>query len=128
MFESVVLVNNGNGKFDIKPLPNEAQISSINDILVTDLDQDNDLDLIIAGNMYGSEIETPRNDAGIGLYLKGNGDGTFQPVPMTESGLYLPYDVKMLKIIKLGNGYGMLVGVNDGPVRLIKLQNLNEER
>ena len=53
------------------PLPNEAQLSSINDILIDDYDQDGHADLLVAGNLYTSEIETPRNDAGMGLLLRG---------------------------------------------------------
>ncbi|MCK4465730.1 MAG: VCBS repeat-containing protein [Bacteroidales bacterium] len=120
MFQSICLENLGNGEFDIHELPVQAQVSSINGIIVADVDKDGKKDLIIAGNMYGSEIETPRNDAGVGLFLKGKGDCSFQPVPMWESGLSLSYDVKELKKIKLKEGTGVLVGVNDGPVRIVK--------
>ena len=120
MFQSVCLENLGNGEFDIHELPVQAQVSSINGIIITDVDKDGKKDLIIAGNMYGSEIETPRNDAGVGLFLKGKGDCSFQAIPMWKSGLSLPYDVKELKKIKLKEGTGVLVGVNDGPVRIVK--------
>ena len=120
MFQSVCLENMGNGEFDIHELPVQAQVSSINDIIVIDVDKDGRKDLIIAGNMYGSEVETSRNDAGVGLFLKGNGDCSFQAIPMWESGLSLPYDVKELKSIQLKTGKGILVGVNDGPVRIAK--------
>jgi len=120
MFQSLCLENLGNGEFDIHELPMQAQVSSINGIIVKDVDKDGIKDLIIAGNMYGSEIETPRNDAGVGLFLKGKGDCSFQAVPMCESGLSLPYDVKELKEIKLKEGTGILAGVNDGPARIVK--------
>jgi hypothetical protein len=70
--------------------------------------------------MYDSEIETPRNDAGVGLFLKGKGDCSFLAIPMSKSGLSLPYDVKDLKEIKLKEGSGILAGVNNGPVRIVK--------
>lgn len=120
MFESVCLENSGNGEFIIHELPVEAQVSSINGIIAEDVDKDGKMDLIIAGNMYGSETETERNDAGVGLFLRGRGDCTFQAVPMCKSGLSLPYDVKDLKKIKLKKGTGVLAGVNDGPVRIVK--------
>ena len=120
MFQSICLENLGNGEFNIHELPIQAQVSSINGIIVNDVDKDGIKDLIIAGNMYGSEIETPRDDAGVGLFLKGKGGCSFQPVPMFESGLSLPYDVKELKEIKLKKGTGVLAGVNDGPVRIVK--------
>jgi hypothetical protein len=120
MFQSICLENLGNGEFDIHELPMQAQVSSINGIIVKDVDKDGIKDLIIAGNMYGSEIETARNDAGVGLFLKGKGDCSFQAIPMFKSGLSLPYDVKELKEIKLKEGTGILSGVNDGPVRIVK--------
>ena len=120
MFQSVCLENLGNGEFDIHQLPIQAQVSSINGIIIKDVDKDGILDLIIAGNMYGSEIETSRNDAGVGLFLKGKGDCSFQAIPMFQSGLSLPYDVKELKEIKLKEGTGVLAGVNNGPVSIVK--------
>ncbi len=116
MFQSICLENLGNGEFNIHELPIQAQVSSINGIIIKDVDKDGIKDLIIAGNMYDSEIETPRNDAGVGLFLKGKGDCSFQAIPMFQSGLCLPYDVKDLKEIKLKDGTGVLAGVNNGPV------------
>ena len=75
-FASVYLENR-NGTFVVHQLPSEAQLSSINQILVDDFDRDGNLDALVAGNLYWSEVETPRNDAGTGLLLKGNGKGSF---------------------------------------------------
>ncbi len=97
-FASVYLENQGNGKFTMTALPNEAQLSSVNDIILDDLDGDGFKDILLAGNLYTSEIETTRNDAGIGLFLKGNGKGNFLPIPPTKSGLFLPFDVKKLAL------------------------------
>lgn len=119
MFQSISLENLGDGEFKIHELPIQAQVSSINDIIVTDADNDGKQDLILAGNMYGSEVETPRNDASVGLFLKGRGDCSFQTIPMKESGLSLPYDVKELKSIKINTRNHILIGVNDGPIKVI---------
>lgn len=120
MFQSIALENLGDDEFRIHELPVEAQISSINDIIIADVDKDGALDLILAGNMYGSEVETTRNDAGIGLFLKGSSKWDFKAIPLQESGLSLPYDVKELKSINLGAERGFLVGINDGPLKIIK--------
>ena len=42
--------------------------------LAIDLDGDGHLDLIVAGNTFESEANTPRADAGNGLFLKGEAD------------------------------------------------------
>ena len=39
--------------------------------------------------MFGSEIETTRNDAGLGLFLKGKGNFEFEAKNMSETGLYI---------------------------------------
>ncbi|MDN5199919.1 VCBS repeat-containing protein [Fulvivirgaceae bacterium BMA10] len=99
IFSTSYCENLGNGRFEIKPLPNETQFSSVNDILISDFNEDNHLDIIIGGNLYASEVETARNDAGYGLFLKGDGHGNFESVYPSESGLYLGGDVKALAMI-----------------------------
>jgi len=42
-------------------------------IIAHDVDGDGNLDLIVAGNLYDAEPNTPRADAGNGLWLKGDG-------------------------------------------------------
>jgi len=46
----------------MKNLPSLAQLSSINKILKKDIDKDGFIDIVVSGNMYNSEVETPRND------------------------------------------------------------------
>ncbi len=116
-FASAYLENLGNGSFTSHPLPNESQVSSVNDILIDDFDQDGYQDVLVAGNLYASEVETPRNDAGVGLLLRGDGQGHFQPQGAQKSGILLPYDVK--KLATVGSPKGLLIfsGVNNGPIR-----------
>lgn len=102
MFSSVYLENLGPGKFKIHVLPNEAQISSINAIRIDDFDKDGLKDILVAGNLYQSEVETPRNDASIGLLLKGNGTSQFTPLALEDSGVFLDGDVKRMRSIRLG--------------------------
>ena len=96
-----VFIENKNGTFIVHQLPNLAQVSSVNQIVIKDFDHDSNLDAVIAGNLYMTEVETPRNDAGIGLFLKGDGNGNFSPVPGYKSGLFIPGDVKDLATITI---------------------------
>ncbi|WP_422350931.1 VCBS repeat-containing protein [Flagellimonas sp.] len=115
-FASSYIENLGNGRFSISQLPNEAQFSSVNGILAKDFDQDGFKDLLLAGNLYVSEIETPRNDASYGTYLKGDGKGHFHPVSNMENGLFLGGDVKDLAYIDVGgNKFVIAVKNNDFP-------------
>ncbi|WP_394750570.1 VCBS repeat-containing protein [Spongiimicrobium salis] len=99
-FASLYLENK-NGKYIPHQLPNEAQLAPINQILAKDFDADGKLDVVIGGNLYASEVETPRADAGKGLFLKGNGKGGFAPIMATRSGLFTEGDVKDLALIKI---------------------------
>jgi len=120
-FASAIFINNGKGQFTKKDLPNEAQVSTINDILLEDVNQDGLQDIIVAGNLYVAEIETPRSDAGVGLLLMNQGNMEFKAIPAEESGIILPYDVKQLKWLNVGNEKTVIVGVNDGPMQWLKL-------
>lgn len=118
-FASIYLENK-DGKFIMHNLPNLAQISSINQILVDDYDADGNLDVLIAGNLFVSEVETPRNDAGYGLFLKGDGKGGFKSVPVTQSGFFVPGDVKDLSSIKVGNKKYIIAAKNNDYLQFIE--------
>lgn len=117
LFASAIFINEG-GKFTIQQLPQMAQLSSINGIIAEDYTGDGKTDLLVAGNLYGSEAETTRADASIGLLLQGNGNGGFTPLSVLESGFNVPFDVKDLQAIKVGNKKGALVACNDDLLRL----------
>jgi hypothetical protein len=119
-FASVYMENTGKG-FKTHPLPNLAQLSSINQILVADFNEDTYLDVVIAGNLYSSEVETPRNDASNGLYLMGDGKGHFTPVTNYESGWFTPGDVKDLAPIHIKGTTFILVAKNSDSLQLIKV-------
>ena len=120
-FASSYIENKGNGRFEVHTLPMEAQFSAINSILIHDFNGDGHLDALTAGNLFASEVETPRNDAGVGCLLLGDGNGGFSAVPPHESGLYLPYDVKKMAWTTSKDGKNILVGPNNDRVRVIKV-------
>ncbi|MEO9802136.1 MAG: VCBS repeat-containing protein [Reichenbachiella sp.] len=116
-FSSGVLLNTASG-FDFKPFPNLAQLSSINDFLVDDFNEDGHEDLLIGGNLYQSEIETPRNDAGYGLLLLGDGLGNFKPVDATISGFYLAGESRKLDELSIEGKRHVLAGINSSRIQL----------
>ncbi|MEM6684398.1 MAG: VCBS repeat-containing protein [Bacteroidota bacterium] len=121
-FASIYLENTKDG-FKIHQLPMQAQVSSINQILVDDYDKDGNLDALIAGNLYNSEVETPRNDASYGMFLKGDGSGNFQAIPVTQSGFYTNGDVKDLQKITIDNTPYILSIKNNDFIQFIKHNN-----
>ncbi|MDT0690836.1 FG-GAP-like repeat-containing protein [Salegentibacter sp. F188] len=114
-------IENTDGGFKLHELPVEAQFSSINQVLVEDFDNDGHLDALIAGNLYSSEIETPRADAGIGLFLKGDGKGEFKAVSAQNSGFFVPGDVKDMAQINTPSGTYIISVKNNDFIQLIKL-------
>ncbi len=122
-FASCYVENLGDGTYALRPLANQAQVSSVNTIIAQDVDGDGNLDLILGGNLYGSEAETPRNDASIGLFMRGDGKGNFEPVTALESGLYMGGDVKQVSPITLGKSGvpGLISARNSGPVQLHRI-------
>ncbi|MBD0825438.1 VCBS repeat-containing protein [Aestuariibaculum marinum] len=107
------------GSFIPKALPMEAQISAINGIISEDFNGDGKLDLVLAGNLFTSEVETPRNDAGQGVFLIGDGKGNFKAQAPYESGLSLGGDVKGLALLN-GKGQKLIISAsNDDYVQVI---------
>jgi enediyne biosynthesis protein E4 len=112
-FASLYLQNNGDGTFTAAQLPNAAQVSPLRGTLASDVDGDGNLDVIVAGNLYDTDPNTPRADAGNGLWLRGDGRGHFTPVPPIESGFLAPRNVTGLALIKTPPGIAVLVASND---------------
>jgi len=116
-FSSKLFLNDGAGHFEVRDLPLAAQYAPVNVILMEDLDQDGNQDLILAGNLYASEVETPRADASIGVVLKGNGKGGFESLPLSTTGLLLNNDVKNMAMIHNGGNAVLIAASNRGPLK-----------
>ena len=122
-FASCYFENDGKGNFKMHQFENEAQLTSINDMIIEDFNKDGNLDILAAGNLYNVEIVTPRNDAGIGVYLEGNGQGGFKLKPAIETGFFAPNDAKSLMLINLKNGKKLvLVGNNNSKLQVFKIK------
>ena len=122
-FVSVFLRNNGDGTWTSTPLPNFAQISPIRGVIADDVDGDGHLDAIVAGNLYDMEPNTPRADAGNGLWLQGDGKGHFTAVPPIQSGFLAPLNVTGLALMKTPAGKAVLVANNGDSLRAMLLDN-----
>jgi hypothetical protein len=123
ILQSCYLHNDGNGKFTAIPLPIEAQMSELCGITVDDFDGDGNLDAIMNGNDYSTEVTTGRYDAFNGLMLKGDGKGGFKPLSIMQSGIYIPGDGKALVKMRGANGKYMLAASQHlGNMKLFELK------
>src|SRR6185503_7473844 len=83
---STVFLNRGKS-FEAGPLPTEAQMAPCFAVCVGDADGDGNDDIFLSQNFFASQPESPRCDAGQGLWLRGDGKGSFKAVPGRESGV-----------------------------------------
>ena len=120
-FSTSYFENTGDN-FLIHRLEDMAQISSVNAIYVDDIDGDGNQDIVLAGNLYGSEVETPRNDASYGLFMTGNGKGGFKAQMPYESGLMIRGEVRKMEKIMLKNGRkAILVARNNEELLIVEV-------
>ncbi|MDB3941446.1 VCBS repeat-containing protein, partial [Verrucomicrobiales bacterium] len=112
-----VLINDGKGKFTMKPLPHLAQISPGFGVALRDIDLDGLTDCYIVQNHFNITIEQGRLDGGLSTLLKGTGDSEnpFELIWHHESGLVVPGDAKSLAAVdvNLDGWEDFIVGVND---------------
>lgn len=112
--------NKGKKAFTLHKLPNQAQFSSIND-MAEFVYLNGKPAIITAGNLYGSEVETPRNDASIGLLMQLDANGELSAIPPAVSRLMIKGEVKVIEKIKLASGRNaFLFALNNDSLRLIE--------
>ncbi len=83
---SCIALNNGDGSYELIPMPLEAQMSPAYGFLIEDLDDDGHIDLLVGGNFFYAKPEVGRYDASYGVFLKGDGTGHFTPLSFRLSG------------------------------------------
>ena len=81
---STVFLNRGS-YFEPRPLPQAAQHTVATGVVVADINADGHEDLVLSQNHFALPLTMPRQDAGRGLWLIGDGHGSF--TPMLVSGL-----------------------------------------
>jgi hypothetical protein len=120
---TVWIENLGNGHFKMHQLPLEAQFAPVNAIVANDLDHDGNIDLLLGGNEYQTEISTGRYDASYGQFLKGDGRGLFTPIKPTKSGFIVSGDMKNLKTITNKNQHQfVLAAVNNDSLKCFEIK------
>ena len=128
VLEAGVFINEsekgGAPKFTFRPFPRIAQIAPSFGVVASDVNGDGHLDLYLAQNFHSPQVETGRMSGGLSQLLLGKGDGTFEPVPLSSSGLEVAGDAASLTKVDL-NGDGrldFLIARNDGPIAAFENQ------
>lgn len=114
VLETVYVENQGSGQFVMHPLPREAQMAPVYGILADDMDGDGHHDLLLAGNFAAATPKIGRLYASYGLFLKGDGQGSFEYQHPRTSGFFVPEQTRHLRRIEFaGRQPHILVVKND---------------
>tara|TARA_R110002167_G_scaffold361848_3_gene580499 strand:- start:1559 stop:4876 length:3318 start_codon:yes stop_codon:yes gene_type:complete len=117
-FASSYLENMGDNKFRLSALPTPAQFAPIYGALVYDYDGDGNLDVILAGNFFGTRVKYGRYDANKGVLLLGDGKGGFKAAGTTESGLNIDGEVRDIESITVADkGQLLLFARNNDAIK-----------
>ncbi len=117
LFSTVIFVND-KGKFKVQVLPWEAQLSTVNGMIVHDFDKDGNMDILVSGNKFDVEVETTPADASPGVFLKGMGKLTFKATKPLESGFFTPWNVKDIQMVRMKDKSVVLVSSNNDALRM----------
>jgi len=98
--ESIIAVNEGDGKFSVKKLPARVQLSCVNSMDYVDVNKDGNLDLIIGGNNFEFKPQYSRLDAHFGSVLLGDGTMNFKWQDYAQSGFFIKEEVQHIKQFK----------------------------
>lgn len=120
---SSYIENLGHGQFKFHALPNQAQLSTANSLLIQDFTGNGNPDILLAGNLFAAEVETKRHDASIGVLLEGDGKGNFLPWSFEESGFFAQGDVKDMALLRDSEG-GKIVVIarNNMPLKVVRVR------
>jgi hypothetical protein len=117
--ESIIAVNEGDWNYSVKKLPSRVQLSCVCGIVCTDVNNDGNLDIIMAGNNFEFKPQYSRLDASHGSVLLGDGSLDFKWQNYNTSGFVIKNEVKHLKTIsdKSGKTY-LLAAINNEKPKL----------
>jgi len=115
--ESIIAINEGNGKFTIKKLPYMVQLSCVCGITCVDVNNDGNLDIILGGNNFEFKPQYSRLDANYGSVLLGNGKLDFTWQNYDTSGFFIRNEIKHIEQFKDKNGKTFIITAinNDKP-------------
>ena len=119
-FNSMLLINNGDGTFKKVILPIMAQTMPILDAASIDYNNDGFEDLVIVGNIYNTEVETPRLDNPYGLILVSNTKNGYNVVEPKESGFYLSGNAKSVETVSINGKSYIIVANNNSSIEVFE--------
>ncbi len=121
-FASGVLMNEGNNTFRFIPFPDKAQFSTINDMIIDDIDKDGIKDILVCGNSDDASVIVGAYDATSALLLKGTGKGNFAAVSPAENGLNVKGESRKMVYLKDKNKTTLIFLKNNAAAQVFMKQ------
>ena len=121
-FLSLVLINQGDETFKKVELSTMAQSMPILDAAAFDYNNDGFEDLLVVGNIYQTEVETPRLDNPYALVLQSNGRDYYDVIGPDKTGLYINGDAKSVEILNHNNKTVAIVACNNSAIEIFELK------
>jgi hypothetical protein len=114
-----VYINEGNGKYTLKPLPTNAQLTSYRTSVPIDINGDKLPDLFLGGNFYENNVQMGRYDADFGCFLINKGKGDFEYA--NHSGLQVRGQIRKISPINIKGETQYILGRNNEKIMLTKI-------
>ncbi|WP_299217982.1 VCBS repeat-containing protein [uncultured Aquimarina sp.] len=116
--KTIYFENKGNLDFTMHDFPWEAQVSSVHDILIHDINDDQYPDIILGGNTYEISTQLSRLDASYGVVLLNDKEGSF--VSFKNTDLKVNGALRSIKTIKIKEEEYFLFGINNDSIQVVK--------
>lgn len=123
-FATSIFINSGNGTFEMKELPKQAQFSEVHGIACYDINKDGKLDIILSGNNFGVDVEMGVSDANYGTVLINKGNNLFESLNSNTSGISIPEDTRGVHSIGSMAKQKIIFMLNNASPKVYKLNDL----
>lgn len=108
-------------QYDFTPLPAQVQLSPVYGIALKDVNGDGNLDILFGGNQSRAKPEMGVYLGGMAGVLLGKSEAQFEFLPAIKSGLFETGEVRSISFIEFRNERMMILGINNGPMKLYKV-------
>ncbi|GAB5398952.1 MAG: VCBS repeat-containing protein [Aureisphaera sp.] len=115
---STYFENQGDNTYISHSLPMEAQVSTVNDVMVDDMNNDGYLDVLLVGNNFEVSTQIGRLDASHGVLLINDKSGFF--TPEENRGFSINGACRSIETITIGNEQFYVVGRNNNTPLFLK--------
>lgn len=117
-FSNSILINQGNLKFSVQPLPWQAQLSPLKDAVVYNANNDSLPDILLVGNYFDNNTELGRNDADFGSILINKGNNNF--FYETLNGVTVKGQSRRIKKISINKKEAYIIARNNDSILVLK--------